>query len=530
MKKLLAFLLLLTSYSFVKAQDITADTTRANGLCAEAKAFQKKRHYDSAIIFYRQALPLYEAHKLWEKYFTAASAEAWSVMKLSKLDSAEKLGEVYLKRCNQLVGEESINAASLLNMLGAVNIYKFSYEKAIAHYQKSLSIKLHLLGENHAEVVRAYVNMAIAYNGHSRYAKALECYQKSLHIRLKLFGEMSADVASSYNGIAQAYINQSHYPEALEYFQKNLEINLKLLGEESVGVANAYANIATVYFLQLKNIQALEYFQKSLRIKFKLLGEKSASVSRTYNNMAIIYNNQLHYEKALEYFQKSLSIDLALFGEKHPRVTTSYGNMASVYQNQSRYEKALEYYQKSLNINLELLGEKHASVAKVYGNMALVYQSQARYEKALEYFQKDLNISLEIFGEKHTSVARAYNNTGLLYRDLRRYDSAAFYHHKAVKAFAIDFEGTQLHQNPKPEQAMEKNELMKFLQHKAKALTLLGQEENALQTYAIAAECAKLAMQEADRENDKLGVAARAHAVHIQAALLHFVRGKRVKL
>jgi len=50
-------------------------------------------------------------------------------------------------------------------------------------------------------------------------------------------------------------------------------------------------------------------------------------------------------------------------------------------------------------------------------------------------------------------------------------------------------------------------------------------KENALQTYAAA--CAKLAMQEADREQDKLDIAARAHPVHTQAAYLHFLRAER---
>ena len=69
--------------------------------------------------------------------------------------------------------------------------------------------------------------------------------------------------------------------------------------------------------------------------------------------------------------------------------------------------------------------------------------------------------------------------------------------------------------------------MMECLQEKAEALTLLGQEESALRTYVAAAACANLAMFEAQREQDKLDVAARAHPVHTQAAYLHFLRGKR---
>lgn len=117
---------------------------------------------------------------------------------------------------------------------------------------------------------------------------------------------------------------------------------------------------------------------------------------------------------------------------------------------------------------------------------------------------------------------------GKVHQDLYgNYDSAAYFYHQAVKACAWDFESDRLSDNPAPEKAIEKNELMRLLRNKAQALTLLGKEEDALKTYAVAAQCAKLAMFEAQREQDKLDVATRAHPVHTQAAYLHFLRGKR---
>jgi len=116
-----------------------------------------------------------------------------------------------------------------------------------------------------------------------------------------------------------------------------------------------------------------------------------------------------------------------------------------------------------------------------------------------------------------------YDNARKLYqRNIMRHDSAVYFHHKAVKALAQDFERGEVSQSPKPGPALEKNELTKYLCRKAEALARIGQEENALETYAVAATCAKLAILEADREQDKLDVAARTQAAY-------FLRGKQEK-
>jgi len=154
--------------------------------------------------------------------------------------------------------------------------------------------------------------------------------------------------------------------------------------------------------------------------------------------------------------------------------------------------------------------------------MAGVFKRQEHYDKANEYYQKSLALRLELLGEKHTDVAKNYNNIGNLYQNIQQYDSAVFYHHKAIKAATLGFESDLIALNPIAAQALEKNALMKYLRVKAEVLTALKREEEALKTYAVAAACASLAMFEAEREQDKLAVAARAHSVHTQAALLHF--------
>ena len=63
------------------------------------------------------------------------------------------------------------------------------------------------------------------------YDEALAYYQKALTIRIKVLGEEHPDVATSYNNIGLVLGAQGKYDEALVYCQKDLKISLKVLSE-----------------------------------------------------------------------------------------------------------------------------------------------------------------------------------------------------------------------------------------------------------------------------------------------------------
>ena len=85
--------------------------------------------------------------------------------------------------------------ASLYNRLEQYNQAKELYEKA-------LTIRKKIFGEDHAGVGTSYNNLALAYDTLGEYNQAKELYGKALLIRKTIFGEDHADVATSYNDLA----------------------------------------------------------------------------------------------------------------------------------------------------------------------------------------------------------------------------------------------------------------------------------------------------------------------------------------
>lgn len=80
----------------------------------------------------------------------------------------------------------------------------------------------------HTDVTECYNNLGVLYTEQGEYAKALEYHEKSLQIRLALLGETHTDVAVIYTNIGLSYYSQGEYVKALENCEKALNIATRL--------------------------------------------------------------------------------------------------------------------------------------------------------------------------------------------------------------------------------------------------------------------------------------------------------------
>ena len=80
------------------------------------------------------------------------------------------------------------------------------YDEALVYYQKALTIRIKVLGEEHPDVATSYNNIGAALEAQGKYDEALVYYQKALTIRIKVLGEGHPDVATSYNNIGSPWI------------------------------------------------------------------------------------------------------------------------------------------------------------------------------------------------------------------------------------------------------------------------------------------------------------------------------------
>jgi len=470
--KILSVLLVLaTCYQFSFAQDITSDTTLANNYFEKAVIFKDSTQYDSAIVYFEKASILYQKYKLWRKYLQSETKHGECYQKQRQFNQTIAIIKPAIEKSLLHINVNDTIVADVYHILGLHYYYLSEFDKTIFYWDKTLQIRIELLGEKHTSVANSYNNIGIIYRIENEYDLALRNYFKALQIRKELLGEKHTDLAGSYNSIGIAYWEKSEYDLALQNYFKALQIWKEQFGEKHSLVSTSYNNIGIVYADKNEYDLSLQYYFKSLQIKKELLGEKHSSIATSYNNIGTIYRVESEYDLALQYGFKALQIDIELLGEKHMSVASDYYNIAGIYADKNEYDLSLQYLFKSIQIRKELLGEKHISVVNNYLGIGIVYSNQNEYDLALQYYFKALQIGKELLGEKHTTVANSYNNIGIIYRIESEYDLALQYYQKAIASSLRNFYDTvNVHSVPIIKDYLSWNKLLYALQEKAEIL------------------------------------------------------------
>jgi len=201
------------------------------------------------------------------------------------------------------------------------------YAAAVVLYQEAIAVFTAVSGGDSLGLAKSYAGIGITCvaqgqctegnDAQGKYAEALEYQQKSLAIRIRVLGHDHVTVAGSYNNIAHVYGKQRKYAEALEYQHKSLAIQIRVLGLDNLDVAGSYNNLGSVYATQGKHAEALEYFQKSLATLIRVLGHDHVQVARSYGNLGYVYRGQGRITEAKEMFTKTYDIFLKVLGPDH---------------------------------------------------------------------------------------------------------------------------------------------------------------------------------------------------------------------
>ena len=100
-----------------------------------------------------------------------------------------------------LEGHDSLNVATSLMNVGNVLFAMGKYEEALVQHQKSLDIKIRMVGTggDHPFVAASYCNMGVLLEKTGKYEEALEMHTKALEIDIRVHGDSHLLVADTWN-------------------------------------------------------------------------------------------------------------------------------------------------------------------------------------------------------------------------------------------------------------------------------------------------------------------------------------------
>jgi len=274
-------------------------------------AYYFKGNYDSAAVYYYQALDQYKTVKDPEGRAALLNELGKLYRKTRDLDrSLQFYDEAYA--IYKSIGSNT-GMATILNESGVVFEYREDYKEAIHRYQQSLDI---------CNRIRD-----------------------------------TAGASWSINFIGGAYTQMKNYGEAEKYLLDALQMRLAL--KDSFAIALNYTDLAYMYAQQGKYDKAIEQYQLSNSIANRM--KYADLLQNNYKELAAIAEKQGHYQQSLEYTKLQATLRDSVY---------SSDKMKQIEQLNARYQA--EKKEQQLQLQQAVISKKNYLLLFLGGSLALL--------------------------------------------------------------------------------------------------------------------------------------------------------------
>lgn len=309
---------------------------------------------------------------------------------------------------------EDERSAGLCTELGQHLWQVGDYEGAFPYFEKALTIRRRVLGEQHLDTVQSLNHVGYLLHSQGRLAEARPYFEKALTIRQKLLGTKHPAIAESLNYLGQWHLVQKDLPLAESHFQQALAISVNTLGKTHPLTAE-YANNLGWSLIEQGNLEAaLPHLKRALAINQKALGPDHPDTAMNLNNLAGLLKRMNRLAEAQPYFEQALAIRRQVLGEEHPDTGQSYSNLGGLLLEQGNFAEARPYLEQALAVYNSAYTEPHPRVAFCLDRLGLVLQAQGDLAGAGGCFEQALAIRQETLRKNHPLKAHSFRNLGLL--------------------------------------------------------------------------------------------------------------------
>ena len=214
-------------------------------------------------------------------------AEKWLQMSLEAYDQDDPKSKMFLSNlyCN----------------LAIVSLGALRLDEALERFEKSTALRQEAEPEKLGlEVGYNYHNIGLLYRKKKDLDNAEKYYQKSLKIKINLLGRDSYDVAMSIMNLGALEIQRKNYEKGLEYGREALRIFQVMAPEGSFKVIMAKENVVNL-LTRLDRYEEAEPLFKDVRKFLKTMdGGSARGLPPTHRRIIKWYIDHEHYEEAAD--------------------------------------------------------------------------------------------------------------------------------------------------------------------------------------------------------------------------------------
>jgi len=303
---------------------------------------------------------------------------------------------------------EDLVYASINSWIGSCYLRFVEFDKAIAHYNKTLAIRKKILGVNHIKVGYVYNNLAIIAEDKGLFEEAFTYYDQSLAIIVANYGEQHPEVADTYLKMGETHRVLKNYAVANEYAQKAWDILHEEFGADHFYTSYVYYNLGQLYGDMGNHKKALSYLSKTVGIFEEVYGKDHQKVNYLKYLMAVSYVEMKQYAKAEGILKSVITHYLKREEEGYYLVAMAYQYLGEIHLATQEQAKGLTFYNKALQTYQQKFSNKHHFIYDCYLSLGDALCKAGEGKAALVHLQKALHIGQDIFKKNPIQLSQAY--------------------------------------------------------------------------------------------------------------------------
>lgn len=457
----------------------------------------RQGHYEDAVRTYSKALEVGRAtthptsHQLLE---LAATLNCLGVLcfHLPQADTeqAMNLYQESLQLRYAVLGRDAQTKeiATTLNNIGRVHYMKGHHAAALEWYQRALSMRRHLLGDDHLDVAATIYNAGQTHHQRGQLGEAMRLYEEFLRIAQQRLGVYHRDVATMLKCMAQIHHEQKEYGPAAELYEQALRVGKAALGDYHPEVASTLNKLGNLHYERGDMDSALRVYQEGLLVERAVLDTYHPNIVVTLTNIGQIHKLRGEHQAALRLYKEAVSVQRHALGASHPNIATTLSSIALIHYQTRAYTKALDVYQEALRIRRDAFGDVHLDVASTLNSLGLVLFKMQLHDFALQSFRESLRIRRDLLGNDHREVAIILYNVATILLETGDDEEALVFYRETLRVERTalgethnDVIATTLHLGQVHQQRGELTEALEYFEHALKIQQEQCSPENAAQ-------------------------------------------------
>jgi tetratricopeptide (TPR) repeat protein len=287
-----------------------------------------------------------------------------------------------------------LDTIAVLHNIGLVNFRAGKYEKSLQCYIEAVTKSIAKYEAEDISVAFALNSIGVLLSRTPQappssspdstertYEDAIAALNRSLNIRINILGEDAGsdkDTGTVLNNIGRIHFLLNDAEEALKYHDEAHTVRKLALGEDHVDTGVAAFNIGQCYQALKKPDDAFKHYSIFVKSIFLNLQSLTENIVRGFEHIAVCFHEDNIPGYATPFYELALQSAKRIFGEKDAYVAQILNQRGNMFCELCAWEDSLESYKEGLEIECAVYPCNHPNIATTKENIARVLHEGAQ--------------------------------------------------------------------------------------------------------------------------------------------------------